>query len=306
MRNTVINEIERLAETDERICIITADLGYGVLESFRDRYPERYFNVGISEQLMTSAAAGMACCGKTVFTYSIGNFPTLRCIEQIRNDVCYPNANVKIIAVGGGFAYGQLGMSHHATEDIAMMRALPNMRVFTPADPEEALAAVRYAVAQEGPCYIRLARSGEPVLYEKAAAFDVTKFQCVRQGTDAAILVCGPVLTEGMKAVKILEEDDISCGLYSVPCVKPLDGAAVRRIAETHSWLVTVEEHNVIGGLGGAVAEELSGMRGTHGALIRLGLQDVFSGVVGSNAYLRDYYGISGEKIAAETKKALR
>ena len=142
MRNAVINEIERMAESDGRIAVVTADLGYSVLESFSERFPDRFYNVGISEQLMASAAAGIAMSGCIVFTYSIGNFATLRCIEQIRNDICYHGANVKIIAVGGGFSYGQLGMSHHATEDIAMLRALPNMHVLVPADPEEALAAV--------------------------------------------------------------------------------------------------------------------------------------------------------------------
>ena len=149
MRNTAIQEIERLAEQDMRICLMTGDLGYGVLESFAKKFPERYFNMGISEQSMTAAAAGMALCGSIVFTYSIGNFNTLRCIEQIRNDICYHNANVKIISVGSGFSYGQLGMSHHATEDVAMLRALPNMRVFVPADPEEALLAVNYAAKIE-------------------------------------------------------------------------------------------------------------------------------------------------------------
>ena len=160
MRNAVINEIERMAESDGRIAVMTADLGYSVLESFAARFPDRFYNVGISEQLMASAAAGIALSGCVVFTYSIGNFATLRCIEQIRNDICYHDANVKIIAVGGGFSYGQLGMSHHATEDIAMLRALPNMHVLAPADPEEALAAVRYAVGTEGPFYIRSGRTG--------------------------------------------------------------------------------------------------------------------------------------------------
>ena len=135
----MIDEITKLAETDERIIIVNGDLGFGVLEKFRDKFPDRYFNVGIAEQNMTSVAAGLALEGNMVFTYSIGNFPTLRCIEQIRNDVCYHNANVKVLAVGGGFPYGDLGMTHHATEDIAMMRALPNMKVFVPADAVEAV-----------------------------------------------------------------------------------------------------------------------------------------------------------------------
>lgn len=305
MRNTVINELERMAEADSRIAVITADLGYSVLESFANRFPNRFFNVGISEQLMSSAAAGMALCGNIVFTYSIGNFATLRCIEQIRNDICYHNANVKIIAVGGGMSYGQLGMSHHATEDISMMRSLPNMRVLVPADPEEALAAIRYAVQTEGPCYIRLARRGEPVLYRKADIFDVRKIQRVRSGKDVALLLCGPLLKEGMEAFRLLELEHISAGIFSVPCVKPLDIAMVLELAAEYPLLVTAEEHVASGGMGGAIAEAVSGIKGAHTILLRLGLQDVYPSVVGDHEYLCDYYGLSGRKIADSVIKAL-
>lgn len=136
MRNTFINELEKLAVVDPSIYLLTGDLGFGVLNSFSENLPKQFINVGISEQNMTAVAAGLALEGNTVYTYSIGNFPSLRCLEQIRNDICYPNANVKIISVGAGLSYGQLGMSHHATEDMAIMRALPNMRVFSPADPQ--------------------------------------------------------------------------------------------------------------------------------------------------------------------------
>lgn len=134
MRNHLIDKITKIAEKDKKIMLITADLGFSVVEKFRDKFPDRYINVGIAEQNMAAVAAGIALEGNTVFIYSIGNFPTLRCIEQIRNDICYHNANVKILAVGSGFAYGTLGMTHHATEDLAIMRTLPNMRVFTPCD----------------------------------------------------------------------------------------------------------------------------------------------------------------------------
>ena len=138
MRNTFINKITEMAQNNKKIMVVTADLGYSVLEGFRDLYPSRYFNVGISEQAMAYVAGGLALEGNIVITYSIGNFSTLRCIEQIRNDICNHNANVKIVSVGGGFSYGQLGMSHHATEDIAMMRTIPGMKVLVPSDPEEA------------------------------------------------------------------------------------------------------------------------------------------------------------------------
>lgn len=306
MRNVVINEIERMAETDERIAVMTADLGYSVLETFAEQFPKRFYNVGISEQLMASAAAGIALSGSVVFTYSIGNFVTLRCIEQIRNDICYHNANVKIIAVGGGFSYGQLGMSHHATEDIAMLRALPNMRVLTPADPEEARAAVRYAVQKEGPCYIRLARRGEPVLYAKAEEYYAEKIQTVREGEKAALLLSGPLLKEGIKAAGLLAEEGINAGVYSVPCIKPLDVETLRQLSEKYPLLLTAEEHATAGGLGGAVAEVIAGLSGARARLIRLGLQDTFTSIVGSHDYLCDYYGLSGEKIAQTVREALK
>lgn len=305
MRNTVVNELECLAEADNRISVITADLGYSVFESFAEHFPSRFFNVGISEQLMSSAAAGMALCGNIVFTYSIGNFATLRCMEQIRNDICYHNANVKIIAVGGGMSYGQLGMSHHATEDISMMRSLPNMRVLTPADPEEALAAIRYAVQTQGPCYIRLARRSEPVLYLKADLFDVSKVQHVRSGKDAALFLCGPLLKEGIEASRLLEAVNISASVYSVPCIKPLDTETIIEIATGYPLLITVEEHVISGGMGGAIAEVLSCIKGSHAILLRLGLQDVYPSVVGDHDYLCDYYGLSGQKIADSVMKAL-
>src|SRR5438874_9377638 len=143
MRTAFVDTLCELAERDDRIWLLCGDLGYSILERFADRFPERYVNVGVAEQNMTGVAAGLALCGKVVFTYSIANFPVMRCLEQIRNDVCYHDANVKVVAVGGGFAYGALGMTHHATEDLAVLRALPRMTVVAPGDPVETDAAVR-------------------------------------------------------------------------------------------------------------------------------------------------------------------
>src|SRR5713226_3860325 len=156
MRNAFILALTDLAAQDPRITLVVGDLGFGVVVDFSKRFPKQFINAGVAEQNMTSLAAGLALSGKIVFTYSIGNFPTLRCLEQIRNDVCYHNANVKIVSVGGGFSYGSLGMSHHATEDLAIMRALPGMVVVAPGDPMEAACATRAVAAYDGPCYLRL------------------------------------------------------------------------------------------------------------------------------------------------------
>lgn len=305
MRNHVINKIVELAGDDSRISLVTSDLGFGVVEGFQQSYPERFINVGISEQAMTSVAAGLALEGMIAFTYSIGNFPTLRCIEQIRNDVCYHNANVKVIAVGSGFAYGQLGMSHHATEDIAAMRALPNMRVFTPADPEEAVAALLEAYHTDGPCYIRLGKNGEPRLHPERPCTDIRKAITLREGAEVNILAAGTVLSEAKKAAEILNEKGIGTGVYSFPTVKPIDEEKILHLAEKSKILVTIEEHNEIGGFGGAVAEVTAGMSGNRAKLIRVGLPDVYTGIVGNQDYLRDFYGINAEKVAIRVEKEL-
>lgn len=304
MRNTVIDAITLMAETNDRIAIVTADLGYSVLEKFANRFPERCYNVGICEQAMTSIAAGMALSGEIVFTYSIGNFATLRCIEQIRNDVCYHNANVKILAVGGGVSYGQLGMSHHSTEDIAMMRALPNMRVLTPADPEEALEAVKFAVQQNGPCYIRLARRGEPVLYKKTERFDITEIHEILPGTRVAILGCGPISSEVKSACALLKKSGIDASAYSVSCIKPLDKKTLEKMSTMFELIVTVEEHQISGGLGGAVAEALCDL--TDIRQMHLGIPDEFPHIVGNHDYLCEYYGLSAQKIADKIVSVLR
>lgn len=304
MRNHAVKEIERLAEKDSRIYLLTGDLGYGVLDSFERKFPERFINAGISEQNMTAVAAGMALEGNTVYTYSIGNFPGMRCLEWIRNDVCYHNANVKIIAVGGGFAYGQLGMSHHATEDLAVMRALPNMRVYSPADPMEAAAVVKHANRVYGPCYIRLGKGKEPQIHPEITGYDVNKIMELEKGDEIAIIVTGSVAVEAKKAAAILKSDNISAGLYNVLMIKPLDEEAVRKIAKRYRVILTLEEHNIVGGLGSAVAETVAQMEGNKAQVIRMGLPDVYTSVVGSQEYLRDYYRISVRHIVKRIREA--
>lgn len=306
MRNHVISKITEIAQTDSRIMLIIADLGYNVVEEFQKKYPKRFINVGIAEQNMTAVAAGLALEGNMVFTYSIGNFPTLRCIEQIRNDVCYHNANVKILAVGGGFSYGDLGMTHHATEDIAMMRALPNMRVYVPADEIDAVECLLDAYSFDGPAYIRMARGKEKVFHKETQNIDVTKlvpFSLI--GKTINIFTTGTVLSEGKELQQMLENSGISSGIFSVPRIKPIDAEGIKKIAANSELLITIEEHNVIGGLGGAVAEILSEMRIPHAMLYRAGLQDTYTSIVGDQAYLRSCYGISAQKIFEHIKNLI-
>lgn len=306
MRNAAINKLTEIAENDHRICLMTGDLGYGVLDAYSTKCPERFFNIGISEQFMASAAAGMAMSGKIVFTYSIGNFSTLRCIEQIRNDICYHNANVKILSVGSGFSYGQLGMSHYATEDIAMLRSLPNMKILTPCDLEESVAVISYTIKSDGPCYIRFGKKSEPSLYGKSPDFDVAKIHCVKKGRDVAILSHGTILNCCIQASEELSKLKISTGVYAVSCIKPLDIDAIREIACHYGYIVTVEEHSIIGGLGSAVADILSELALPHSQLYRIGLKDSYTNVIGDYTYLCDYYGLSGDKITEKILGILR
>jgi len=306
MRNHLIAELERIAAEDDRVVVLTADLGYSVLDSFARRFPGRCFNVGICEQNMASVAAGLALEGHVVYTYSIGNFPVMRCLEQIRNCVCYHNANVKIIAVGGGFVYGQLGMSHHATEDIAITRALPNMRVFCPADPDEAIKVVGAAHGIDGPCYIRLARGGEPSLHSSLQCYDVTRLLPIREGGRVAVLSTGPVLSEALSAAEALRKDGIEIGVYNCICLKPFDVDALRSIASRYEAIVSIEEHNVMGGLGSIIADSLLAVKpSAMPRLVKLGLQDEYTSIVGSQSYLRKQYGLASEDVVRAVKELI-
>lgn len=296
MRNHLINKITELAGQNENMMLITADLGFSVIEKFKERFQNRYINVGIAEQNMAAIAAGLALEGNTVFIYSIGNFPTLRCIEQIRNDICYHNANVKILAVGSGFAYGTLGMTHHATEDLAIMRALPNMKVFTPCDSISAEAIAQAICKINGPCYVRLERGGEPEIFSKDEKFEIGKLKEIRKGYDIAVITIGTVINEAIKAADILREKNNYISVYSVYSLKPIDKEQILEIAKEYKYIITVEEHQITGGLGSTIAEIIA-ENNMVTKIIRLGLNDEFTSVVGNQEYLREVYNIDYKNI---------
>ncbi len=305
MKNSVMKELTRIAVSDPRIYLLSGDLGYVVLDEFRAACPDRYINVGIAEQNMAAIAAGMSHEGSIVFLYSIGNFPTLRCMEQIRNDICYHKANVKILAVGGGFSYGNQGVSHHATEDIAMMRVLPNMHVYAPGDSTEAVACLQDAYEYDGPCYIRLSKSGN-CPYIKNGLTEINKIHKIEEGDgEIAIITVGSVLSEGMKLRSLLNIGNRRAALFSAPKLKPIDKEGIIRIALESKLVVTIEEHQISGGLGGICAEIFSGIHRRHALLYRVGLEDTFSEIVGDEQYLRDYYGISAVALLPALNKVL-
>lgn len=297
MRTAFFQTLLELTEHDERINLIVGDLGFGVVEPFAERFPKRFFNVGVAEQNMTGIAAGLALCDKIVFTYSIANFPTLRCLEQIRNDVCYHNASVKIVGVGGGFAYGSLGMTHHATEDMAIMRALPEMVIVAPGDPIEAEHATRAIAARPGPCYLRLGRAGEPTVHPSGLTFHIGKAITVRNGFDITLISTGGVLKTVVQVADRLADEGVEARVLSMHTVKPLDTDAVFAATRETRAIVTIEEHSVIGGLGGAVAEVLAESVEGQVPFKRLGVPSVFSAHVGCQEYLRASYGLSEDEI---------
>lgn len=306
MRTAAVERISELAENDPRIFLITADLGFGVLTEFAGRFPDQYLNVGVAEQNMTGVATGMALEGYTVFTYSIANFPTIRCLEQVRNDVCYHNVNVNIIAVGGGLSYGSLGYTHHATEDLSIMRSLPGLVVMAPGDRWEAAESVSALVEKNGPGYLRLDKQGAEVTGGRNRVFQLGKMRRLRDGGDVTLISTGGILSESLKAVEALERQGVSCRLLSAPTVKPLDREEILKAAAETRLIVTIEENTVEAGFGSAVAEVLLESETVHQRLLRIGLKDDFHSIIGSQEHLRARLGLDGAGIAEKTLQRLK
>ena len=301
MRDTFTRCLEAYAESHPELVLVTGDLGFGVLKPFWETYPDQFVNAGIAEQGMTGLAAGLAMTGRTVLTYSIGNFPTLRCIEQIRNDCAYHDANVKVVCVGGGFVYGSLGMSHHATEDMAILRALPGVTVFTPGDPHEVEAIVPVMLNTPGTCYLRLGRGGEPYLHEGPIEnYTSPKALTLREGKNVALLSAGGILTQTVGAAKLLEEQGVSTEVVSFPCLKPIDREKLIELSQRFKHIVTVEEHSIVGGFGGAVCEVIA-EEGANCRVHRIGMEDVYSTIVGTQDYLRGEYQMDAKAICQRT-----
>lgn len=305
MRDTFVRTLIELAKEDKNIELITGDLGFGVLKPFWEQCPDQFTNAGIAEQNMTTVAAGMALEGKTVFTYSIGNFPTLRCLEQIRNDCAYHNANVKIVCIGGGFVYGSLGMSHQATEDIAILRALPDVLVMAPADLVEAEECTRALAKYKGTAYLRLGRGGEKKIHEKIEHFQIGKAIKVCDGERVAIFSTGAIFEEVKEARELLEIKGIHPAIYTFPTVKPIDKEVIENITRLFDLVVTCEEHNIIGGIGSAVAEIMAEMKEKNARLLRIGLNDKYSIRVGNQKYLRQQYGMDSNSIVEKILEIL-
>ncbi len=297
MRDHFIKELTNLAEKDRNIILITGDLGFGVLTNYAKTYPKQYINAGVAEQNMTAIATGLGMEGKTTFTYSIGNFCTLRCLEQIRNDACYHNANVNIVSVGGGFSYGALGYSHHATEDIAIMRALPNLRVFSPGDFWETMEITKAVAKLGGVNYLRLDKSSAGYTQREGEVFEVGKARILREGTDFTIIATGGILEVALSGAETLAKQGIECRVISMHTIKPIDSQAIINAAQQTGGILTLEEHTVDGGLGSAVGEVLLDNNVFPKKFIKMGLRGGFSTIVGSQNYLRTRYELDEETL---------
>jgi len=299
VRDHFIKRLCELAFNNPRIMIITGDLGFSVFDEFRRNFPDRFINAGVAEQNMTGLATGLAIEGRIVFTYSIGNFSTLRCLEQIRNDACYHDANVKIVSVGGGFSYGALGISHHATEDLSIMRSLPNITVLSPCGYWEAAEATGAIVETDGTCFLRLDKSsGYDFPKDKKEPFKIGKARILQDGNDCAIFVTGGILEEVWKAAELLSSIGISSRIISMHTIKPIDKELILKTCRSIRTIITVEEQTILGGLGGAVSEILMDHGVYPAAFLRIGLEAGFSSIVGSQKYLRKRYGIDATSIS--------
>jgi len=305
VRGAFFRGLMDLAAQDDRIYLLVGDLGFGVVEPFIQKFPDRFVNVGVAEQNMTGVAAGIALTGKIVFTYSIANFPILRCLEQVRNDLCYHKANVKIVSIGGGYSYGALGMSHHATEDLAILRALPGMTVIAPGDPFEAEAATRAAAAHDGPCYLRLGRAGEPAIHKSEVEFQIGKAIPVREGKALTLISTGAMLQTAVAVADSLAAKGSPARVLSMHTLKPLDAGAVVAAARETGAIVTIEEHGVSGGLGGAVAECLAESGELRVPFRRFGIPTSFSPPPGTQEYLREQCGLSPQSILKSLESLL-
>lgn len=299
MRTSFINQLLEEAKTNEKIFLVIGDLGYHVVEPFMEAIPERFLNAGIAEQNMAGVAAGLSMSGYNVYIYSIGNFPTLRCLEQIRNDIAYHKANVKIVSVGAGYAYGSLGATHQPTEDIGALRAIPNMIVATPGDPVEARAIAKFSAKYDGPMYIRLGKAGEKVAHiEKSLTVKAGDILSVdlKEGNKKAVLACGNIMAAAKAQI---EELGLPYDLYSLPFVKPINVEQLRAIVEKYTdGLITIEEHQKSCGMGSAVIEQVSdlfaaGKISLFPSIKRIAIPDEFAPIVGSQDYLREYENLN-------------
>jgi transketolase len=296
MRNAYLNTLYELAAKDKNVLSLVSDNGLIVYDKFRQDFPKQYFNFGISESNMIAAAAGMAYCGKIPFAYTIGAFLAYRGFEFIRDDVCLQKQNVKIVGIGSGMAYSNLGPTHHTTEDIAVLRVLPYLTLFSPASPLEVKKIIQASYEIQGPVYIRLGTNNENEIYDEDYVFQVGKGVEVRAGTDITLISTGSIINEVLEAASQLEKDGVSVRVINIHTLKPFDQEIVIQAAKETKLLITIEEHNIIGGLGSAVAECIC-EAGIQAKLKKIGLVDHFAVGYGTHQEVKAMNNLGGNEI---------
>jgi transketolase len=296
MRKAFVKTLIELAEKDERICLLTGDLGFHALEEFKDKFPERFFNCGIAEQNMAGMAAGLALCGKKPYIYSIVPFVTLRCLEQIRNDICYQNLDVKIIGIGGGFSYGTLGSTHSVMEELAILRTLPNMTVLCPADEFETEELISKSYQTKNPTYIRITKADKASLHNQKPDLEIGEPYVIKEGNKIAIISTGSQAIFSVQAATELKEKGHDIKIINIHTIKPIKKNSLLKMLEGIDKVFVFEEHSVMGGIGSAVLECLA-ESDWKGRVKIIGVPDEFSSCVGSQDYLRKKYAIDKEGI---------
>ena len=279
------DKLLELAKKDDRICIVTPDMGYGILEKFQNTFPDRYFNVGIAEQNAMSIASGMALSGLKPYVYSIIPFVVHRCLEQIRVDVSYMNLDVKIIGVGAGFEYGAAGATHHGTEDISLIRALPNMTICSPGDNREMEILAELTYQTNTPTYIRIGRHSYGIINN--GDIKLSKATIINKGSNIALIATGNMLPIAKQYLDYLKKDkNINASLISIHTIKPIDKTTIVETINTHEKIITFEEHTIIGGLGSAISEIIAENNKSI-EFKRIGINDTYSHIVGNNQFIR-------------------
>ncbi|HEX6713424.1 MAG TPA: transketolase C-terminal domain-containing protein [Thermoleophilaceae bacterium] len=307
MRNAFAEAVTEQAARDERVMLLSGDIGNRLFDQFKAGFPERFINCGVAEANMTGMAAGLALSGMRPVTYTITPFVTTRCLEQIKVDICYHEAPVVIVGTGAGLSYASLGATHHSLDDIALLRVFPGMKVVCPCDTHEVRAAVRAALEQESPVYIRLGKKGEPSVHESPPEFTLGRAITLRSGTDVCILGTGNIVPTALEAADRLESEGVSTRVVSFHTVKPLDEGTLTEAFASFPLVVTVEEHGLAGGFGSAVAEWLVDRRDAGAArLLRIGAADLYLHEAGGQSHARGLYGLVGDQIAARAREAYR
>lgn len=304
MRGAFLKTLADLAGSDDRIVLLTGDLGFTVVEPFAERFPKRFFNVGVAEQNMVGVATGLAEAGFIPFVYSIGTFATLRAYEFIRNGPVLHHLPVRIVGIGGGFEYGSAGFTHHALEDIAVMRVLPGLTVVAPADPAQAAAALYAIWDLPGPIYFRLGKDDRATVPGLDGSFELGRIERLRDGRDVAIVTMGAIANEALAAADALEEAGIESTVLIVSTISPAPIDGLAQMLEGFRTIVTVEAHYQVGGLGSLVCEVMA-ERSPGAHVIRLGVSGSPGGVSGSEGFLNRAHGLSRDMIAARIRSLL-